>query len=196
MLVRVRTYTREVESALAAAKYIAGPVGVSAMLKGPIIEYLQGQVRRRFASQSDRSTGPWAELSPATQQYRFMQGFNPTWPINVRFGDFRSFLENDRGSLSTHGFDVELTFPGPADSSIEAKLIGAQTGQSKEARDFPPRPVVSLDVQDAAAILGIMEAQIMIALKTKASGFTAFSVSEGGIPLGSSSPKGFGGGIF
>lgn len=191
--VNIRVQKEEALAAIELASYLVSAPGVAMMLKGPVLQYLQEQVALRFDRQGDRSSGPWAELSPATQHYRLMQGFNPTWPINVRFGDFRAWLEHNQGDFDSAGFASTLTFPNASSGPMEDKLRAAQEGKGKGARTFPARPVVSLDAADAATILSLMEVQIHTVLAQGAAGFTQKGLAFGG-GMGYTAPKGFGGG--
>lgn len=161
-------------------QYLAGPSHAIEMLQGPILEYLQHEAAQRFSKQGD-SSGPWKELTPATQMFRLMQGFNPTWPINVRYGDMRAWLEHDRGALRSMGIDVEMTWPGS--SGEENKFQAAQEGGTSDSGNkFPARRVVEFQANDAAQVLVMMEASITVALA--AGGVAGFSSFHGSMTGG------------
>lgn len=122
-------------------------------LESIVVPYLQSSTDRNFEKQGTSTGGKWAELLPVTQEYRFYQGFNPRWPINVRYGDFRDWLTSDPGSTSYMAGGAELTFPGPMGGEQEAKLETSMTG----VRASAPREVLDLTTTDAAMLLGFFQ---------------------------------------
>lgn len=131
-------------------------------LKNAAVPEMQERSNINFEEQGT-SEGPWDALKEITQQYRAQQGYNPAFPINVRSGAMRDFVTSSPGVSRSLSDGAEVTFPGPApDGGVETKFETAQIGDSRTV----PRPVVTLDAQDAATMLGFLDAWIHLFVET------------------------------
>lgn len=111
--------------------------------------YLQSRARRRFETEGDDVTGPWAELSLATQGFRRRHGFPPEHPINVRTGGLRQYVTQTYDM--TEGWrEVTFNMPGRADNSVIRKKYRAaqRGGVGKSGLPFPARPVIAMNEND------------------------------------------------
>lgn len=148
----------EVVALLASLQARISPPALLTFLKSQVTPWLQARVGRRFATQGTDTGGPWAELLPITQGIRWALGYNPTWPINVREGDFREWLTSDEGEASlSAGAGAELIFPGNAPSYTDEDKLVTAMGYG----DAKARPVVEITEQDLDVTLAMLEAWII-----------------------------------
>lgn len=121
-------------------------------MRGPVEKWFHDRIDKRFESEGDDVSGKWAPLKERTQQVRFAAGFNPTWPINVRFGDLRDWLLSGGTTIAiSGGAQYKLPSDVGTGSEVAQELYTAQFG-----RAFPatvPRPVLGMDAKDLEAVL-------------------------------------------
>jgi len=126
-----------------------GPVSMTKFLEGPTDEFLRQRASNRFSSQGDDAVGgKWVKLKEVTEQIRISKGFPPRRPINVRTGDFRTWLtRNTKPQTISTPAGHEMSWPGKMDRLQKRKMMVAQ-GQTNVAA----RPVAAIDELDAVAI--------------------------------------------
>lgn len=134
-------------------------------------KYFGEQIARRFLTEGDSKSGPWAELSDATQDIRTAMGVPPAHPINIR-----TALLGNRDSLFdfvTEHYEAragmewaEIDIPGTSDPVQEAKLRTAQqgsTGNPLQYGDTPARPVLAdATEEDLQEVLMLLEGFVMV----------------------------------
>jgi len=130
------------------------PIGMQALLRGPVKEHLQKRIAQRFASEGDDMTGPWEPLKDATVALRESQGFPGDHPINFRTGEMYEYLTSGPEDFTGSTTVSVLTMPGDAGSTeVREKVRTAQQGLAYP--NTVPRPVLGLDEEDAAVILSM-----------------------------------------
>lgn len=133
------------------------PVGIDGYgvwLAGGAHTYLQSQSRKRFENYKDGG-GEWPALAAATESWRRYLGFTPI-EINIRTGDLRDLMIGSRPTLVPTGGAVILLYPGTEQNKGNRPLKIAQaqgTLRQNNGQMSKPRPVITLDPEDYAALL-------------------------------------------
>jgi len=137
-----------------------GPVQMPHFMRTMVGEYLQARVDQRFEGEGDDVVGLWFQLRNSTRAIRSRQGFGAAHPINRRTGKLHDWVRTYKVNNST------LTMPGtPGDAQLKSKLKVAQVGgypttqgdRLGPSMPAPPRPVIGLGWNDAAAIVTGLE---------------------------------------
>lgn len=113
------------------------------------------QIERRFQTETDPTGHAWLPLAPFTQEMREAGGFGPAHPINVRTGELKRHLLDNRPNIVPTPQQVTYTYPGDKGSAeVQQKLGAAQRGATQKGyRPTPPRPVLGFGESDLALIL-------------------------------------------
>jgi hypothetical protein len=138
-------------------------IGFASWATTEIDPWLQMRARDRFKGEGDGASGKWRSLSTLTQEWRFMQGYPASHPINVRSGALRDYVESADGQWLSEGHEGgRYVWPEvalPYTNYIAAKLHTANVGRRRgENRLFPnastpKRPAVVADQTDLRALL-------------------------------------------
>lgn len=144
---------KEAHQALDHLAKLLSSAELASVLRTEVSPFLRHRTDMNFANQGTRSGGGWKELRPATEAIRYLEGFNPVWPINVRTGEMKNFLSEDPGSVRLATTSATLDWPGPASGDIEDKLQTAQHGRADP--HTVPRPVIDFNNADVESVLAI-----------------------------------------
>lgn len=156
----------DVERALLGLENAISAPALSAWMKEYVVEeYFHDQIKNRFASEGDRASGHWAPLTEATENIRSALGFSPAHPINERTGKLRE-LVTTASDITITADSVTAQIPGDvSDPVTKHKLEVAQKGSTSNplpsATATPARPVLAMDTEDVAAVLGALQLAIV-----------------------------------
>lgn len=124
--------------------------------------HIQDRAKKRFASEGDDVSGPWAPLAPATIADRLRQQY-PAGPILHRTGELEDYIVNSQGSMDIGSASVSFETPeATGDPELAAKFNTAQIGTGR----VPARPVIGLNASDAETLLTSLSYNIQTALET------------------------------
>lgn len=131
---------------------VTGP-GLTQFLATIVDPYLRTRAQNRFTSEGDDVTGPWAPLTPFTQNERAKHGYGPAHPINNRTGQLEDFIIGAPSNITIASEGGRLVYPGRRASGLLGKKVSvAQRGIS--GRPFtPPRPVLGVNARDLEMVL-------------------------------------------
>lgn len=138
--------------------YVTSPVVLNQFLNTKIDPYLRMRMESRFQQEGDDVTGPWAPLSPVTEQFRTQFGFGAAHPINIRTGDLHDYIVGTPGMNVYDATGATLVLPGrpPEGKVLKKKLKTAQQGDDRT----PARPVLGMNLQDLTVVMGSLHAHI------------------------------------
>ena len=131
------------------------PAGLSVFLAGRARNWFQERAEARFTDAGDDASGPWRPLAESTQRIRSKLGFGADAPINVRTGFLKGTVTAARGDIFVDALGSTMSWPGSAVSpALEHRYNQAQLGNLRTKA--PARPVVAMNVTDAAGILALL----------------------------------------
>jgi len=120
--------------------------GIAAWFGTTVYPFLKYRAETRFANEGDETVGKWLPLTEDTLSFRESGGFGHG-PINVRTGELERYITGSNISITNIAVGIEMTFPGDDPIGVlETKVSTAQIG--KPDPSTPPRPVISLGIQD------------------------------------------------
>lgn len=125
-------------------------------LETEVEQYIKSRAKRRFDSEGDDVSGPWAPLAPATREFRRAEGFDPDAPINVRSRELINWVTQSEGRVAPVGVGVRLTYPGNQPTGeLKKKVQTAQSGSTRNRgmRPTPPRPVLGVNATDLMFVM-------------------------------------------
>ena len=134
------------------------PVGIGShivLLAGPINQWFQARAAARFKSEGDRASGKWKQLERATWSWRRRSGFPEKHPINVRTGDLKTLLTEEKPNIGHDGVGSFLLWPGGGQNRGRRPEKMRQAAGQVRRRDGSPgtaRPVVAWDLVDVAFV--------------------------------------------
>lgn len=134
------------------------PMSLAGFMTGVAHPILRKRAEERFAAGGDEASGAWAQLTFATGKIRMYQGYSPFWPINVRTGELKNFVETSF-TVDEKAGGVVMTLPGEGSATQMSKFLVAQQGgagrmrsQQGPNRPTPARPVLALGEIDSVEI--------------------------------------------
>lgn len=143
------------DAALMVLATSTSPAGLSVFLAGRARNWLQERAEARFADAGDDASGPWRPLAESTQHIRSRLGFGADAPINVRTGFLKGTITAARGEVFLDALGSTMSWPDTSISpEIEHRYNQAQLGNLRTKA--PARPVVAMNLTDAAGILALL----------------------------------------
>ncbi|WGH21922.1 hypothetical protein SEA_TROGGLEHUMPER_38 [Rhodococcus phage Trogglehumper] len=134
------------------------PIGIDGYvtwLAGGAHSYLQSQSRKRFKAYA-KGSSEWPALAPATESWRESLHYGAASPINVRTGDLLELMVGENSTIAPVGGSMILLYPGSAQGkgNRPIKIAQAQgTLRQNNGQMSTPRPVITLEPEDFAALL-------------------------------------------
>lgn len=124
-------------------------IGIATFMQAVVGPYIQDRTEKRFQSEGDDVSGPWAALQASTQEVRTRYQLGPDHPINVRTGEMEQWLTEGNWKIVESGFGVTLTYPGGTpNQAVQEKMRTAQIGRANPPT--VPRVVLALNERDLA----------------------------------------------
>lgn len=119
-----------------------------------------------FARQGAGDSPPWAPLAPRTQRERTAQGYNATFPIQVRSGLFRnSWVTNSPAGWLRMDYRQDGWTMTVGSGDFRAEILGLGVA----SRNLPARPVHYLDngqINNIANAIDEMQQRVIDGLNT------------------------------
>jgi len=131
---------------------LTGP-GLVQYLATIVDPYLRTRAQDRFRSEGDDVTGPWAPLSPFTQNDRAAHGYGPAHPINRRTGQMEDFIVGAPSNILVAPYGARLVYPGRRASGLLGKKVETAQRGIQGHPYTPPRPVLGVNARDLEMVL-------------------------------------------
>ncbi len=144
--------SRDVQTRLDGMAHAFSNEAIGAWLVAGVDPILRRRTEERFKSEGDDISGKWQSLTPYTVSDRESHGCSGEHPINVRTGEMKRHLLDDKPRIALHSLGATMWSPGPPSGGDVAKKVKVAQ-QGDPASNTPARPVLGVGVEDLEAVL-------------------------------------------
>lgn len=180
------TNAPRVTSMIRAARISLTDTYLSAWMKSELVPYFQEQIVNRWGGSIGKAA--WPPLTAATKKIRHQMGVMDDGEINIRSGDMFDHLLTNSEVTPIAGA-VQMAIPGnQGDWVMEQKIRTAQHGKppstfgKTHTGPTPPRPVLTVNAADMAAVMTMLQLHIMQMVASRGTTVSGFSSSGAGGP--------------